>query len=127
MLLAAGVVKWSQHWYEVKYSIKGRGMSVTICHKGVSPISSATIWAIDGDYLPVEWTVVLVSLLSAVAFVIAMRLTPNRKCVGGPSSDTVMSNRCGQSAKDHAGCDDFATGPDNAEQQRVAGAPVLAR
>jgi hypothetical protein len=25
MLLAAGVVKRSQHWYEVKYSIKGRG------------------------------------------------------------------------------------------------------
>jgi hypothetical protein len=27
-------------------------MSVTIYHKGVSPISAATIWAIDGDYLP---------------------------------------------------------------------------
>jgi hypothetical protein len=40
-------------------------MSVTIYHKGVSPISAATIWAIDGDYLPVEWTVLLVSLLSA--------------------------------------------------------------
>jgi hypothetical protein len=40
-------------------------MSVTIYHKGVSPISAATICAIDGDYLPVEWTVVLVSLLSA--------------------------------------------------------------
>ena len=38
-------------------------MSVTIYHKGVSPISAATIWAIDGDYLPVEWTVLLVSLL----------------------------------------------------------------
>jgi hypothetical protein len=55
-------------------------MSVTIYHKGVSPIS-ATIWAVDGDYLPVEWTVLLVSLLSAAAFVIAMRLAPNRKCV----------------------------------------------
>jgi hypothetical protein len=34
---------------------------------------------IDGDYLPVEWTVLLVSLLSAAAFVISMRLAPGRK------------------------------------------------
>jgi hypothetical protein len=101
-------------------------MSVTIYHKGVSPISAATIWAIDGDSLPVEWTVLLVSLLSAAAFVIAMRLAPNRKCVGRPSPDTVMSNLCGQSAENHAACDDFATGPDKAEQQRVAGEPLRA-
>ena len=102
-------------------------MSVTIYHKGVSPISAATIWAIDGDYLPVEWTVLLVSLLSAAAFVIAMRLAPGRKCVGRPPPDTVMSNRCGQRARNHAGCDDFAAGPDNADQQRDAGDPALAR
>jgi hypothetical protein len=51
-------------------------MSVKIYHKAVSPISAATIWAVDGDYLPVEWTVLLVSLLSAAAFVIAMRRPP---------------------------------------------------
>jgi hypothetical protein len=54
-------------------------MSVTIYHKAVSPISAATIWAVDGDYLPVEWTVLLVSLLSAAAFVIATRLLPAGK------------------------------------------------
>jgi hypothetical protein len=54
-------------------------MSVKIYHKAVSPISAATIWAVDGDYLPVEWTVLLVSLLSAAAFVIAMRLLPGGK------------------------------------------------
>jgi hypothetical protein len=102
-------------------------MSVTIYHKGVSPISAATIWAIDGDYLPIEWTVLLVSLLSAVTFVIAMRLAPSRKCVGRASLDTVVSHQCGQSAQNHAACDDFAAGPDDAEQQRFAGAPVLAR
>ena len=77
-------------------------MNVTIYHKGVSPISAATIWALDGDYLPVEWTVLLVSLLSAAAFVIAMRLAPNRKCVGRPSPDAVMSNRCGRMANGDA-------------------------
>ncbi|WNC94889.1 hypothetical protein RI103_33830 [Paraburkholderia sp. FT54] len=51
-------------------------MSVTIYHRGDSPISAATIWAIDGDYLPVEWTVLLASLLSAAMFVIAVRLAP---------------------------------------------------
>jgi hypothetical protein len=51
-------------------------MSVTIYHKAVSPISAATIWTVDGDYLPVEWTVPLVSRLSAAAFVIAVRLLP---------------------------------------------------
>jgi hypothetical protein len=67
---------------------------------------------IDGDYLPVEWTVLLVSLLSAAAFVIAMRLAPIR---------------CGQRAKSHAVRDSFAAGRNNPKQQRVAGDPVLAR
>jgi hypothetical protein len=70
-------------------------MSVTIYHKGVSPISAATIWAIDGDYLPVEWTVLLVSLLSAAAVVIAMRLAPTRKCVGRPSPGQPHPSRGG--------------------------------
>jgi amino-acid N-acetyltransferase len=36
--------------------------------KGIAPISAAAIWTIGGNYLPVEWTVLLVSLVSAVAF-----------------------------------------------------------
>jgi len=47
--------------------------------KGIAPISAATIWAISGNYLPVEWTVMLVSLVSAVAFVMAMRISSDRK------------------------------------------------
>jgi hypothetical protein len=82
---------------------------------------------IDGDYLPVEWTVLLVSLLSAAAFVIAMRLGSRQEMRRRSSPDAVMSNRCGQRAKSHAVCDNFAAGPNNAEQQRVAADPVLAR
>jgi hypothetical protein len=85
MLLAAGAVKRSPaRARSEKQHKRATWMSVTIYHKGVSPISAATIWAIDGDYLPVEWTVLLVSLLSAAALVIAMRLAPDRKCVSRP-------------------------------------------
>lgn len=36
--------------------------------KGIAPISAATIWAGGQSYVPVEWAVLLVSLVSLAAF-----------------------------------------------------------
>jgi hypothetical protein len=50
--------------------------------KGIAPISAAAIWTIGGNYLPVEWTVLLVSLVSAVAFILATRLVSEENLGG---------------------------------------------
>jgi hypothetical protein len=52
--------------------------------KGIAPISAAAIWATGHNYVPVEWTVLGVSVVSAAAFVVAMRLSRNvgdQRCV----------------------------------------------
>ncbi len=47
--------------------------------KGIAPISAAAIWTVRGNYLAVEWTVLLVSLVSTAAFVLATRLAAGQK------------------------------------------------
>lgn len=49
--------------------------------KGIAPISAAAIWSVQHDYQLVEWFVLSVSLLAAVAFVVAMRWAPARGIV----------------------------------------------
>ncbi|WP_081723559.1 MFS transporter [Paraburkholderia mimosarum] len=46
--------------------------------KGIAPISAAMIWTIDRDYGAVEWTVLLVSLVSTVAFAAVGMSSRNR-------------------------------------------------
>jgi MFS family permease len=50
--------------------------------KGIAPISAAAIWTVGGNYVPVEWTVLLVSLVSAAAFIFAIRLASGKKFSG---------------------------------------------
>ncbi|PRZ53022.1 hypothetical protein BX589_112195 [Paraburkholderia fungorum] len=42
--------------------------------KGVAPISATAIRRIDDNYVPVKWTVLLVSLVSARVCLVAMRV-----------------------------------------------------
>jgi hypothetical protein len=39
---------------------------------------AAAIWTAGGNYVPVEWTVLLVSIVSAVAFVLAIHLAARK-------------------------------------------------
>jgi len=57
--------------------------------KGIAPISAAAIWAIGRNYVPDEWTVLIVSLISAAPFVTAMRVAESakRQCI-----DTIASS-----------------------------------
>jgi GNAT superfamily N-acetyltransferase len=59
--------------------------------KGIAPISAAAIWTFRGSYLPVVWTVSLVSLVSsALAFILATHLAFKEK-LGLPPSQFRMS------------------------------------
>lgn len=53
--------------------------------KDITPISAATIWAVRRSYLPVEWAVLLVSLVSTAAFGVAMVCTHTKTAGGGCS------------------------------------------
>ncbi|WP_408348526.1 MULTISPECIES: hypothetical protein [Paraburkholderia] len=43
--------------------------------KGMAPIAAASIWSFTDCYVAVDWTVFLVSLLSAIAFFVAVRVS----------------------------------------------------
>jgi Na+-transporting NADH:ubiquinone oxidoreductase subunit NqrC len=43
--------------------------------KGIAPIAAAGIWSVTHGYVAVEWTVFLVSILSAIAFFAAVRVS----------------------------------------------------
>ncbi|QGZ58172.1 MFS transporter [Paraburkholderia acidiphila] len=46
--------------------------------KGIAPIAGAAIWAIRGSYVPVEWTVLIVSLIATAACVVAVQIATPR-------------------------------------------------
>jgi len=46
--------------------------------KGIAPIAAASIWGLTDGYVAVEWTVLLVSALSAVSFFIAAKCASAR-------------------------------------------------
>jgi MFS family permease len=52
--------------------------------KGIAPISAAALWAIHRSYATVEWTVLAVSLVSAAAFFVAMRLAAQGRTIALP-------------------------------------------
>jgi len=43
--------------------------------KGIAPIAAASIWSFTHGYVAVEWSVFLVSILSAIAFFVAVRVS----------------------------------------------------
>lgn len=81
MTILRGTIVQDVMWTEGYGAVSGLLSIPSNIAKGVAPISAAAIWAIGGNYAPVEWTVLLVSLVSAAAFILAMRVTP-AKSVG---------------------------------------------
>jgi MFS family permease len=81
MTILRGTIVQDVMWTEGYGAVSGLSMPSNIA-KGIAPISAAAIWAIGGNYLLVEWTVLLVSLVSAAAFVTAMRFASDRQLTG---------------------------------------------
>ncbi len=45
----------------------------------IAPIAAASIWRLTHDYIAVKWTVLLASVVSAVCFFVAAKLSPARR------------------------------------------------
>jgi hypothetical protein len=69
MTIVRGTIVQDVMWTEGYGAVRGLLSMPSNIAKGIAPISAAAIWTVGGDYAPVEWTVLLVSLLSAVALI----------------------------------------------------------
>lgn len=78
MTILRGTIVQDVMWTEGYGAVSGLLSMPSNIAKGIAPISAAAIWAIGRNYLLVEWVVLLVSLVSAVAFVMAMRFASDR-------------------------------------------------
>ena len=79
MTILRGTIVQDVMWTEGYGAVSGLLSMPSNIAKGIAPISAAAIWAIRSNYLLVEWTVLLVSIASAAAFVTAMRFASDRK------------------------------------------------
>jgi predicted MFS family arabinose efflux permease len=73
MTILRGTIVQNILWTEGYGAVSGLLSMPSNIAKGIAPISAAAIWAMTDNYLPVEWTVLVVSLVSAGAFVFAVR------------------------------------------------------
>jgi hypothetical protein len=78
MTILRGTIVQDVMWVEGYGAVNGLLASPSNIAKGIAPISAAAIWAMEHSYLPVEWVVMLVSLVSAVAFGVAMMYVHRR-------------------------------------------------
>lgn len=82
MTILRGTIVQDVMWTEGYGAVSGMLSMPSNIAKGIAPISAAAIWTVSGNYVPVEWTVLLVSLVSAVAFIFAIRLASAKKYSG---------------------------------------------
>jgi hypothetical protein len=75
MTILRGTIVQGVMWTEGYGAVSGLLSIPSNIAKGIAPISAAAIWASGRSYFPVERTVLLVSLVSAVAFILAMRFS----------------------------------------------------
>jgi hypothetical protein len=73
MTILRGTIVQDVMWTEGYGAVSGLLSMPSNIAKGIAPISAAAIWAIQRDYMPVEAVVFAVSLVSAGAFIVAMR------------------------------------------------------
>ncbi|WP_233873064.1 MFS transporter [Paraburkholderia adhaesiva] len=78
MTILRGTIVQDVMWIEGYGAINGLLSTPSNIAKGIAPISAATMWAVWQSYLPVEWVVLLVSLVATAAFGIAMMYANRR-------------------------------------------------
>jgi predicted MFS family arabinose efflux permease len=79
MTILRGTIVQDVLWTEGYGAVSGLLSMPSNIAKGIAPISAAAIWTASGNYVAVEWTVLVVSLVSAVAFILAIRFTSGKK------------------------------------------------
>lgn len=85
MTILRGTIVQQFLWTEGYGAISGMLSFPSNIAKGIAPIAAASIWDIARGYPAVEWTVLLVSLISAICFFIAAQTSPRRHPT--PTSD----------------------------------------
>lgn len=78
MTILRGTIVQDVLWTDGYGAVSGLLSMPSNIAKGIAPIAAAAIWTIGGSYVAVEWTILLVSLISAAAFIVAMRFTSER-------------------------------------------------
>jgi len=73
MTILRGTIVQDVMWTEGYGAISGLLSMPSNMAKGIAPISAAAVWSIQHDYLLTEWVILSVSLVSAAAFILAMR------------------------------------------------------
>lgn len=68
MTILRGTIVQDVMWTEGYGAMSGLLSAPSNIAKGIAPISAALIWTIGQTYVPVEWTVLIVSLISTAAF-----------------------------------------------------------
>jgi len=79
MTILRGTIVQDLLWTEGYGAVSGLLSLPSNIAKGIAPVSAALIWASGHRYAPVEWTVLAVSLVSAVAFMFATRFSVQRQ------------------------------------------------
>ena len=86
MTILRGTIVQEFLWTEGYGAISGMLSLPSNLAKGIAPIAAATIWSLTRSYPAVEWTVSLVSMISAVCFFVAARVSPARTTATRASS-----------------------------------------
>jgi predicted MFS family arabinose efflux permease len=73
MTILRGTIVQELLWKEGYGAISGMLSFPSNVAKGIAPIAAAGIWSVSRGYSAVEWTVLLVSVLSALSFWLAVR------------------------------------------------------
>jgi Sugar phosphate permease len=81
MTILRGTIIQDVMWTEGYGAISGLLSAPSNIAKGIAPISAAALWTIQRDYALVEWVILGVSLVSTVAFLVAMRLAPSQRAI----------------------------------------------
>lgn len=87
MTILRGTIVQDIMWTEGYGAISGLLSAPSNIAKGIAPISAALIWSVNQNYLPVELTVLLVSLVSTAAFGVAVFSTRSRNVVAAAAAD----------------------------------------
>ncbi|VVD30851.1 Predicted arabinose efflux permease, MFS family (plasmid) [Paraburkholderia dioscoreae] len=75
MTILRGTIVQDLMWTEGYGAVSGMLSFPSNVAKGIAPIAAASIWSFTHGYVAVEWTVFIVSILSAAAFFVAVRVS----------------------------------------------------
>ncbi|QGZ61091.1 MFS transporter [Paraburkholderia acidisoli] len=87
MTILRGTIVQDVMWTEGYGAISGLLSAPSNIAKGIAPISAALIWTIGQTYVPVEWTVLLVSLTSTAAFCMVIFYTRHHRGIATAAID----------------------------------------